>query len=282
LAAKLRAGCHEQDDRDGYCKEEIDRVSSHTSGLDDFWKVIGPPHKFRYCVLDHRSDQEVPSLYQAEASHITILRTLQDELFSSDAFRAWLAAVSRLCPRRYSVKARRFRPGLDYTLASGNDYEARLDVVLDLTPSDVLCEKEGHCGGWECYMAPDDGHDPAVYRSGSSGKKPANGLGPQTEIGTDTSEPRNLTDEEEDLEDGALLTKTPSFNQLLIVLRDEGVLHFVKYVSVQAQGSRWDVSGEYEIDRIELDDEDDDPGAGGLDDTTDELIRADKIVDSQN
>ena len=44
-------------------------------------------------------------------------------------------------------------------------------------------------------------------------------------------------------------------------MRDEGVLRFVKYVSVQAQGSRWDISGEYEIDMIELEDPNVDDGA---------------------
>jgi prolyl 3-hydroxylase /prolyl 3,4-dihydroxylase len=35
---------------------------------------------------------------------------------------------------RHSVEARRFRPGLDYTLATSEEKEARLDVVLGLTP----------------------------------------------------------------------------------------------------------------------------------------------------
>jgi hypothetical protein len=39
---------------------------------------------------------------------------------------------------------------LDYTLATSNDSEARLDVVLDLTPN--ITQKEGEenrSGGWE-------------------------------------------------------------------------------------------------------------------------------------
>jgi prolyl 3-hydroxylase /prolyl 3,4-dihydroxylase len=32
------------------------------------------------------------------------------------------------------VEARRFRPGLDYTLATSDDKDARLDVILALTP----------------------------------------------------------------------------------------------------------------------------------------------------
>ena len=54
--------------------------------------------------------------------------------------------------------------------------------------------------------------------------------------------------EESEIEDGdTLLTIQPDFNRLLLVLRDERVMRFVKYLSASAQGSRWDVSGEWEI-----------------------------------
>jgi hypothetical protein len=87
---------------------------------------------------------------------------LQDELFSSPAFRAWLAIVLKLMPLRYSVEARRFRPGLDYTLATSEEKEARLDAVLGLTPTVVDEGREGRpvargwqdakWGGWEvCF-----------------------------------------------------------------------------------------------------------------------------------
>ena len=64
------------------------------------------------------------------------------------------------------------------------------------------------------------------------------------------------SDEEDD--DATLLTVQPGFNHLLLVLRDEGVMRFVKYVSAAAEGSRWDVCGEYEVGMIEVDDESDD------------------------
>lgn len=101
------------------------------------WTLKGPPHKWRYCTL-------LPPSPSAPAVSITpisahpnpseILRKLQDELFPSQAFRVWLATLSRLLPMRHFVEARRFRPGLDYTLATSEESEARLDVVLGLTP----------------------------------------------------------------------------------------------------------------------------------------------------
>jgi hypothetical protein len=56
------------------------------------------------------------------------------------------------------------------------------------------------------------------------------------------------SEESENEDDGdTLLTVQPDFNRLLLVLRDERVMRFVKYLSASAQGSRWDVSGEWEI-----------------------------------
>jgi len=69
-------------------------------------------------------------------------------------------------------------------------------------------------------MAPhDEEEDPAVYRSAR-----------------------------DENDSGTLLVSNPGFNRLQIVLRDQGVLSFVKYVSAEARGSRWDVCGEWETD----------------------------------
>ncbi|EEB95621.1 hypothetical protein MPER_05374 [Moniliophthora perniciosa FA553] len=168
-------------------------VSNGTKTTPSAWTTKGPPHKHRYCTL-------LPPSPSAPATSITplsahpspseILRVLQDELFPSQAFRAWLAIVTRLLPLRFAVEARRFRPGLDYTLATSEEKEARLDVVLGLTPEikapEVAVESSSgrrravrekpplrgwsaaEWGGWECYMAPhNEEDDPAVYRSGT-------------------------------------------------------------------------------------------------------------------
>jgi prolyl 3-hydroxylase /prolyl 3,4-dihydroxylase len=98
-------------------------------------------------------------------------------------------------------------------------------------------------------MAPHDGEDdPAVYRSGSQAKNGSNGA-PHT---------NGAENEHEDDDDSTLLAVHPGFNRLLLVLRDEGVMHFVKYVSAAAEGSRWDVCGEYEIGVLQMQDDADD------------------------
>ena len=62
-------------------------------------------------------------------------------------------------------------------------------------------------------------------------------------------------DEEADEDDGTLLTVQPGFNRLLLVLRDERVMRFVKYVSAAAEGSRWDVCAEFEIGMVQEEEE---------------------------
>lgn len=91
-----------------------------------------------------------------------ILRAFQDELFASPAFRAWLIVVSRLIPMRHAVEARRFCPGLGYTLATSEENEARLDVVLGLTP------QVGEAGG-ESVKGKDKADEPRGWQSGEWG-----------------------------------------------------------------------------------------------------------------
>ena len=51
----------------------------------------------------------------------------------------------------------------------------------------------------------------------------------------------------EDDEDLILVDMPAAWNRLDIVLRDTGVMRFVKYVSQRAQGDRWDICGEFSV-----------------------------------
>ncbi|KIL70375.1 hypothetical protein M378DRAFT_67391 [Amanita muscaria Koide BX008] len=275
LAHALEDGLRKLDASHGLDGSRETRVPPHTSGADGAWAIKGPPHKWRYCVLKKLEEGGPVATVRpmARCSVEGIIRSLQDELFPSAPFRSWITLVSRLMPMKHHVEARRFRPGLDYTLATSEEKEARLDVVLGLTTEvqdNPAREEErgwstGEWGGWECYMAPhDEEDDPAVYRSGPS-KKPhvngdaANGSAKQGPNGStasssgrpvsDAGSPRSNDDE------STLLTVQPGFNRLLLVLRDERVMRFVKYVSADADGSRWDICGEYEVGMIESDED---------------------------
>ena len=112
-------------------------------------------------------------------------------------------------------------------------------------------------------MAPhDEEDDPAVYRSGSSknkGKEPQNSTAATSVLNSkklvddsmNGEQDNNEENTEDDEDDSTLLSTQPGFNKLLLVLRDERVMRFVKYVSASAPGSRWDICGEYEVGMVE-------------------------------
>lgn len=204
--------------------------------------------------------------------------------------------MSSLAPVGHRAEARRFRRGLDYTLAAGEEKtgEVSLDVSLGLTWwADVAAKSEAEDalaehGGWDCYLAaPDDNEDPAVYQSTlvkkaeskeddpapnghatQNGAEPelvnghgrANGLSAELEIDPSQLSPTDFDPDSDDDDDGPLLTHPVSFNKLLLVLRDPGVMRFVKYLSAGAKGSRWDVGGEWEVGVMEEDEGDGEDG----------------------
>ncbi|KZT62765.1 hypothetical protein CALCODRAFT_548749 [Calocera cornea HHB12733] len=379
LAEKLDAGLRARDAADGLGPERAGQIPAHSAGVGEGWELQGPPHKHRYLSLSASPSPSSPLAAAADPlpqdqDGTDLLRSLSDDLLPSAAFRAWLGLVTSLVPLSHQVLGRRFRPGLDYTLAQAEEGEARLDVTLCLTPQPAPTGKEGKgkgrengkgkgkqravvdgeegegeegevggwasCawGGWECYMAPHEGEeDPAVYRSGSGGGKAnghanghANGSGKGVEDahvheegsgdvpgvrGPDEEEVHESEDEDAEGEDddpaeeggleiaeedreayeealameeadrqangganaeeeeeeegeeddgsddedetGTLLTAPASFNGLLMVLRDPKLMRFVKYVSAAAEGSRWDVCGEWQVGDLQEDDGED-------------------------
>lgn len=145
IADKLDAGLRDIDSRDGLGKHRPAPIPPHTAGTGSGWRLKGPPHKWRYNVLEPTTPGGRSTAVSPRAAQppYALIRSLQDELFPSPAFRAWLAAVSKLLILRYAVEARRFCPGLGYTLATSEEREARLDVVLALTPQVIQVETKG-------------------------------------------------------------------------------------------------------------------------------------------
>ncbi|CAE7221279.1 unnamed protein product, partial [Rhizoctonia solani] len=257
LAAELESGLKELDIISNIAHRSDKQIPSHDYGSDaPGWELAGPPHRFRY----YQGTDELAGQPGVNG----IIHRLRTELFSSSAFRSWLAIVAQLIPIGYAVTARRFRPGLDYTLASAVEDENRLDVCLGLTPG---AANEGgwnneNWGGWECYMAPHEGEDdPEVYKTANATAKSSKAAKKEAEKAADPkgkgkakAEPES--DDEDEDSDGTLLTVYPNFNHLVIALRDAGVLKFVKYVSASAPVSRWDISAEWEVAMLEDDDDD--------------------------
>jgi hypothetical protein len=245
--------------------QKVNLIPRHDTGESKElgWEVIGPPHLQRYLSLSPGEGGERLEI---------MLRELQS-LFQSKAFASLLACLTSLLPVAHTTNIRRFRPGLDYTLARGEPAaatsdegegegdagpQAKLDVGLNLTPKQEKEEDQeiweaGEAGGWDIWLVGDEGGDEATYGGGGGSKSNGNDKDKEEEKPKESEEQE---EEEDDEDDSTLLSLEPSFNRLHLVLRDPGVLGFVKYVSAKAPGSRWDVNGEWEVRGIEEEEED--------------------------
>ncbi|KAJ2783375.1 putative component of NuA3 histone acetyltransferase complex [Coemansia javaensis] len=227
-AAALERALREADAQDGIGPDRH-RIPAHGTGESGPWSAAGPPVVRRYLRL---GDAAAAAGAPPDAA-ARLLAALRDELFATPAFARWLAAVTGLAlgARRGSV--RRFRPGLDYTLASpAGDDAPVLDAVLCLAARPAAWV-DGTVGGYHCYLdagSDDDeaSNDGSVYRATAG-----------------------------DDNDAVLLTNPAAWNTLCLAMREPGVVHFVKYVSAAAPGSRWDVSYEFQISEEEDGDDDD-------------------------
>ncbi|KAI1213873.1 Oxoglutarate and iron-dependent oxygenase degradation C-term-domain-containing protein [Annulohypoxylon truncatum] len=255
-----------------------------------FWRVAKPPHKHRFLYLQADGSKKNGNSKEEEASPI---KELLEEFLPSPQFRRWLQIATRSVVESHDFIARRFRRGKDYTLATGHEGKPRLELTLGITPTsgwggaededededDASAEEDGgaksngkskgkgkaankkkngkkereeekeepvEVGGHEVYMAGDDdaNEDAAIYKSGND-------------------------------DDNILTFEAATWNSMSLVLRDSGVLKFVKYVSQKAPGDRWDISGTFEVEELDDDDEEDEDGGaangeGVIDDTEEE------------
>ena len=201
------------------------RRPEYEVGVRGGWKLCGPAHMQRFLRFDNVGiDDEQPCPVGQ------LLQRVYDELISTVSFANLIRSFTTLSMIGCQGEVRRFRPGLDYTVAhyGALTKDPRLDVVLTFVNQDSMSSAswaDGECGGFEAYLLADEDEDgPAeVYRQVQD-------------------------------DDSGVLNVSATFNALSIVLRDEGLMRFVKYVSSTAPGSRWDVSAIM----LPVDDSDDD------------------------
>jgi len=154
---------------------------------------------------------------------------------------------------------------------------AKTQPELDITAAPPQ-EEALEIGGYEVYMASDEAlQHPPNTTSSSTAVKNTNGATTHSDDGValpnstsqilshtgagsrvssrkstgptaaqhDPAVYRAAADDEAD--DGILLSNPAGWNMLNVVLRDKGVLKFVKYVSRSAPGDRWDLVGEWRV-----------------------------------
>lgn len=248
-------------------KTELENKTPSTAAeITSPWKCAVPPHKQRFMYIDGKSSfglseketefvnhigpQEMPNfaLTRQLAPHDTEKMLLEVMSFmKSIAFRKWMALVTGLIPTSDQILARKFRPGQDFILATTtdkklardhlNELNVLLEATLGITPTATNSKnwESGEFGGYELCMALNLGDsddefeddDPAIYKA---------------------SDPND---------DSVLFTSQCKWNSLCLMLRDPSVLKFVKYVSINAKGSRWDISAQWNVKSLgeEEDDE---------------------------
>jgi len=224
-------------------EDERDKLGNDRPALDydvgsnDDWKVIGPAHKQRF--LEYTKEGPPVGCYRSCSNAGEYLHHVRRTLFESPSFGRWLGWISSLgFPLGHRGRIRRFRPGLDYTVAhygiltthavldatlcfcGGNGDQCCFDEETNelIGSDDDAVWESGDVGGFECYIAADE-----------SGED----QGPDAEY-----------DEEDDTK---LLSVSASDNTLSLVYRDPGTMRFVKYVGIGAPSSRWDIALEYNV-----------------------------------
>lgn len=246
-------------------KTEIENKVPQTSKEIHFpWKCAVPPHKQRYMYIDGKGDidltkkgikfhnhigpQELPNFELAKGLTQTKPEKMLLELMQfmkSISFRKWLTYVTNLVVTSDQILARKFRPGQDFILATttekmlarehNDEVNVLLEATLGLTPTAINAKnwESGEFGGYELCMATGVGSDgeaedddPAIYKAGDPN------------------------------DDSVLYSSQCKWNTLCLMVRDPSVLKFVKYVSINAKGSRWDISAQFNVKALEDDDED--------------------------
>lgn len=193
-------------------------------GVGEGWELIGPPHLRRFLRFESKSAEKLKS---SSSKAGELLSEIQESLFHSAAFHRYLYLVTGMKPCNYRDEVRRFRPGLDYTIAHhGTMVESSPSIDTTLCfcnrreEEDAENWESGDIGGFECYMAADADADADA-----------------------TAEVYKVENEEDD---GQLISVSSGDNVLNIILRDRKVMRFIKFVSHNAPGSRWDVSAEFD------------------------------------
>ena len=253
--------------RDSITAEESQSLPTATAEIEDktVWKVARPPHKHRFLF------QQPSKTRVGDSSLQPPLYNLLNDLLPSMPFRKWLQLATGQSIRSHNVLARRFRRGKDYTLATSYDEDSpRLEVTLAATPTagwgdDETAEAQDATsgepaedespavGGYLAYMAGDQDadndeegsdHGVEVPADVSTGGRASGAMKAQRA----KADPAVYQAAADDEDDGVLFSMPAGWNRMGLVLRDQGTMRFVKYVSRQAKGDRWDILAEFEVE----------------------------------
>lgn len=200
------------------------QIPAYDAGMHGGWQAVGPCHKQRFLryapgEADGAQDGQAGA---AAAKAGALLAQIRHELFCSAAFARLVAKLTTIGLVGQQSEVRRFRPGLDYTVAHYGilTKDPQLDAVLCFVCEGEAGDREvwgsGEVGGFEAYLLADDDNEAAeVYKAAQD-------------------------------DESGVLNVSPAANTLNLVLRDEGLMRFVKYLSAAAPSSRFDIALTYQ------------------------------------
>lgn len=105
------------------------------------WRVARPPHKHRFLYQQPTTPSGARKNGKSNANgggggeKASPIRELLDDFLPSPQFRRWLQMATGCTVESHDLVARRFRRGLDYTLATGHEGKPRLELNLGITPT---------------------------------------------------------------------------------------------------------------------------------------------------
>ena len=214
----------------------------YTVGVSKDWIPVGPAHKQRFLEYVGNSEKDGTGTGTGTGTETmtcgSILKHLKEKVMQSPQFARLLKSYTSLgMPLGYRGRVRRFRPGLDYTIAHYGILTR--SPVLDAT----MCFVSGK--GNQSTGNEDDDEDDMLWQSDDKG-----GFECYIEADNDDEEEGQpeADDEYNEEDDTKLLSVSACNNTLSLVYRDPGTMRFVKYLGIGAPSSRWDLSLEYEVE----------------------------------
>ncbi|KAL8883201.1 MAG: hypothetical protein Q9192_007364, partial [Flavoplaca navasiana] len=272
-------------------KQEAQLLPLATSDIESqtSWRMARPPykHRFLYKQVNYRTGNDV----EKSPSEMLLNELLPSEAFRKWLQLATgLSLTSRNLTARRFRRGKDYTLATGYSrdesqlelimavtpskgwaaeeepVADDTNHRKDVDHITNITATEseegmIKSSESPGVGGYIAYMAGDEAKEdtddgqsndgvevPLDVNTGARASKPS----AQKKSGK-RADPAVYQAANDDEDDGVLFSMPAGWNSLGLVLRDKGVMRFVKYVSQQAKGDRWDILGEFGVDPSEED-----------------------------
>jgi hypothetical protein len=143
------------------------KLVAHDAGVNSRWHLVGPPHMQRFLKFkpsnegdgdDCHDDEDVGNGSDDDEDVGFALSGVAEGLIGSQSFVKFIQAITGCILTHSRHAVRRFRPGLDYTVAhfGAISSDETLDMSICFVGGSDAAWDDGELGGFECYMPADD------------------------------------------------------------------------------------------------------------------------------